>query len=263
MSTREGISPVWIAAGIVALVAAGLLIYFLFFRAEPAPPPTEMPTVAAPPPAPAPSPTPPPPSFEVPALGASDEIVRGLVGEVSKHPEILEFLTTDRLIRRFVAAVANVAHGQSPRPHVGFLAPEESFEIEKARDGRVVIAEESYERYDLLVDAFTSLDNEGAARLYHDLSPLFEEAYAELGNPDTFEEALSKAINRLLAVPVPDGEIEVFRAIRTYRFADPELEDLTPAEKHLLRMGPENAEEVQAKLLLIKMAMALTMNDGK
>jgi hypothetical protein len=33
-----------------------------------------------------------------------------------------------------------------------------------------------------------------------------------------------------------------------WAFADPELEALSAAEKHLLRMGPENARQVQEKL---------------
>ncbi len=36
--------------------------------------------------------------------------------------------------------------------------------------------------------------------------------------------------------------------VKTYRYVDPKLEALSPAQKQLLRMGPENAQKIQAKL---------------
>jgi len=201
-----------------------------------------------------------PPPLELPALGESDEIVRRLVGELSSHPELGKWLASDELIQLFVKAVDNVAHGESPTPHLKALAPSGPFEVTK-RGGKTVVAAESFRRYDLVAAVVASIDTAGAVRLYRDLYPLFEEAYGELGNPDHFEDALRRAIDRLLEVPVPEGEIQVRDRIRSYRFADPELEGLDEAEKHLLRMGAHNAREVQAKLRAIKSALALTHSE--
>ena len=53
----------------------------------------------------------------------------------------------------------------------------------------------SYGRYNWLADAVASLDTEGSARLYSTLRPRVEEAYAELGSPDTrFDATLERAI---------------------------------------------------------------------
>ncbi|MCL4837280.1 MAG: DUF3014 domain-containing protein, partial [Thermoanaerobaculia bacterium] len=41
-------------------------------------------------------------------------------------------------------------------------------------------------------------------------------------------------------------------------FADPELEALPPAAKHLLRLGPDNARRVQEKLRALAAAVPLT-----
>ena len=42
-----------------------------------------------------------------------------------------------------------------------------------------------------------------------------------------------------------------------YAFANPQLQTLTPAQKHLLRMGPEHAPRVQAKLRDIALALSI------
>ena len=59
---------------------------------------------------------------------------------------------------------------------------------------------------------------------------------------------LATAIDNILAVPVPPEPPRVELDVKTYLFVDPALESLTPAEKHVLRLGPQNAREVQSKL---------------
>ena len=44
----------------------------------------------------------------------------------------------------------------------------------------------------------------------------------------------------------------------TFQFADPELEALSPAQKHLLRMGPRNMRLVQHKMREFARAAGLT-----
>lgn len=101
----------------------------------------------------------------------------------------------------------------------------------------------------------------GTAELYRRLRPLFEEAYRDLGfRQGSFDGALARAVESLLAVSVPDGPIEVVPAgANAYEYRDPELEELSPARKHLLRMGPENARRVQAKLRELAEALELPM----
>ena len=41
----------------------------------------------------------------------------------------------------------------------------------------------------------------------------------------------------------------------SYAFADPKIEQLAPAQKQLIRMGPENLSRVRARLLEIKQAI--------
>lgn len=274
--SRGGVSPLWIVGGLLVLALFVAGAWWVFLR-----PPADLPPGETTPSGPVaergPTPEvgttpeessveePPPPRVPLPPLDRSDPRVREEVSSLSGREEWVEWLAPEDLVRRFVASVTNVAEGQSPRAHVAHVAPKAPFVAEtvSAEDGEagetvLVIDEASYRRYDRLADVFASLDIGASVALYHDLEPLFEQAYAEIGDPrTTFRETLGEAIDRLLAVQVPGGDVELVRHATHYRFADPELEALSPAEKHLLRMGPANAEKVQQKLRFLRSALDL------
>lgn len=203
-----------------------------------------------------------PPALDLPDLEASDAMVAELVARLSARPRLAEWLATDDLVRRFVTSVVNLAAGGSPAEHLAFMAPEGPFEVRES-DGRLLVDPASYARYDPIVQTFLSIDTGDAARLYRQLRPLLEEAYAELGLTDrTFDEALADAMGYLVAVDVPDPPVEVEPHEAVYAYADPSLEALTPAEKHLLRLGPDNARRVQAKLVELADALGLDIGAG-
>jgi len=188
------------------------------------------------------------PPLDLPSLDASDALIRELVARLSTRPQLAAWLVNDDLVRRFVRSVADLAEGVSPGPHLRFLTPSQAFRVQEAGD-RLVIDPASYGRYDLLAATFGSIDNEGGGRLYHQLHPLFERAWEELGIPGrSFDEAVSLAIGNLLAVEVPDGPAVTAVGATAYEFADPAMEARNGAAKHLIRMGPDNARRVQNKL---------------
>jgi len=51
-----------------------------------------------------------------------------------------------------------------------------------------------------------------------------------------------------MSTPVADGNVLVVYKGALNAFANPRLEDLTAAQKQLLRMGPRNARVIQGKL---------------
>ncbi len=59
---------------------------------------------------------------------------------------------------------------------------------------------------------------------------------------------MERAIVELLKVPVVEGEVALRMSGIGYAFADPRLEGLSPPQKQLLRMGPENVKAIQGKL---------------
>jgi hypothetical protein len=194
----------------------------------------------------------------LPPLNDSDDVVRGLVKELSSNPSVLAWLMTDNLIRNFTVVVSNIAAGEPAARQVTVLRPKGSFQVEE-RGEDLFINSRSYDRYHPLTTAATSIDPEGAAKLYATLKPRINEAYAELGQGGTtFDQTLERAIVLLLRTPVHEGRLAVEpNGAVGYRFDDPALEKLTPTQKLLIRFGPENQRAVQTSLRNIALALGI------
>jgi len=239
---------------LAAIAAIGLLaVLYLAFRApkEPEPTPTPLP-ITAPTPTPAPSATP----VVLPPLDQSDDLVRQLVTALSANPELGRWLAETHLIQTVTVVTVNVATGESPKPHLGFLAPKTRF-VPK-RIGRALVPDPaSFAGYDVMADATASLDAGATAATYRTLEPLFEIAFKDFGMPEVrFRAMLDRAIANLLAVPIPGAEVELVPHATSFRYRDPRYEDLTPAQKQFLRMGPRNVKIIQGKLRAIAAALA-------
>ncbi|MGI9629224.1 MAG: DUF3014 domain-containing protein [Longimicrobiales bacterium] len=195
------------------------------------------------------------PPLELPELSESDAFTRDVVATLSAHPRLAAWLATDDLVNRFVGAVVNLAGGRSPKENVDFMAPEGAFEVRESAMG-TVIAPASYRRYNTLTETLTSLDTEGGARLYYQLRPLFETSFNELGIPDwTFDDAMNQAFDNILEVPVTEGPVQVERSRTVYTYTNERLESATAAQKHLMRMGSQNAQRVQNKVRELREAI--------
>jgi len=190
-------------------------------------------------------------------LATSDIVIRELVSEISANPKLAAWLVNEDLVRRFVASVDNTASGISPQAHLDFLRPREGFEVDQRRNGVLVIETGSYGRYDVVAQVVSSLDTEGTVTLYRELEPLIDEAYAEIGPANAnFPDRLNRAFDLLLAVPVLEGPAQVEQLVVTYAWADDKLEALSGAQRHFLRMGPENVSLIQGKLGELRAALA-------
>lgn len=238
----------WVAALVVVLAAGGGIAWYLLRgeeEPEPAPAVEEPASVE-------PSPVEPEEEepLELPPLSASDEVVRRLVAGLSGHPALASWLATEDLVESFVVTVDNVAVGVVPRSEVEALDPEGEFQATAPEDGPPRVDPASWARYDPAAAVVASLDTRGTAELYRRLGPLIDEAARErLGyGAERFDETLRRAILHLLEAPVPAGPPALERQTVSYRYADPRLEELSTAQKHLLRMGPDNQRRVQAKL---------------
>lgn len=253
-----------IAAGVLALVA-GLMLFWLFSTQGPIEVPETksveerpIPTTTAPPPVEEePEPEADEPEVVLPSLSESDVYVREALEELSQHPALASFLLTEGLARKIVTAVVNIAEGENPATHFPYLALEDQFTVVR-RGLEVYLDPRSYHRYDRLASGFQSLDADGLAAIYRRSKPLLDEAYAELGYPrGDFGEPLRDAIAILLQTPIVEDRIRLRADSVSYSFADPRLEALSPAQKQLLRTGPENTRKVQSKLREIAVALDL------
>lgn len=200
------------------------------------------------------------PFIILPALKGSDEWVRQKAKSLSTYAKFAEWLRIDDLIRRITAAVDNIAEGKSPRKQLKFLDPKKPFTIIK-RQERVFLNPQSYRRYDVVADAFSSVDTGGVVRLFLELKPLFQDAYKELGYPNQdFQNTLIRAIKELLSAPIVEGDIAVGEGATSYYMTNEELEELSEAQQHLLRMGPQNTFKIQKKLKEIGVILGVPEN---
>jgi hypothetical protein len=245
--------PVTLVA--VAVLAIGLLgvVYLVFRHPTPKAVATPSPTVPLPTPEATPSPT---PAVALPALDDSDGFVRQLAAGLSANPDFTRWLARTSLVRTLTAVVSNIADGETPRPHLEFLAPKQRFRAAQ-RPGRLIVPDPaSFAGYDAFADAVASVDASAAASTFSTMEPLFDAAYRDLGHPEGhFRAALLRAIDALLAVPVLKPDVELVPHAIGFQYADPKLEALTAAQKQFLRIGPRNVSRVQGELRALQSAL--------
>lgn len=245
---------IWWSAGIVIAAAIAIGIYYRYYSPVPSAPAQH--PAAAPQPAAPPAPAiqhPIPPAAEqtqkpLPPLDHSDPVTRdsliGLLGE----PAVAKFLVSHHIIRDIVVTVDNL-----PRRKVAAelrpVKPTPGETIVATQGGSTVLSQQNYARYTPFVDVVRSVDPKALAAVYFRLYPLFQQAYESLGYPGKyFNDRLVQAIDSLLATPDVQGPIELVRPKVFYQFADPRLEALPAGQKLLIRMGPQNAGIIKAKL---------------
>ena len=245
---------------VVAMLLAGAAVaaYIAFaWRPRPAPAPAATSAPAATTPVPPTSLGGTGDSIMLPPLDDSDALVRTLVQALSASPAVTAWLTTNGLIRNFTVVVANIADGATPAKHLTMLRPASAFRVVES-DGHPAVDPRSYDRYAVIADAIASVDPTGAANLYATLKPRIEEAHRDLGSRDqSFDRTLERAIVALLDTPVLDGSVRLKPKGIGYAYDDERLEDLTSAQKQLLRMGPRNVRIIQARVREIALALGI------
>ena len=191
------------------------------------------------------------PLFILPLLDDSDQLIRDGVVSLTRHEGINAWLASAELIRKFVAVVDNVARGQIAKGPVRFLAPEGPFLANRLDDETYVLDPASFRRYDPFVEVVDSIDARRAAEFYKLLRPLFHEAYLELGyGTKDFDDVIFDAMGRLLETPVIDDTIRLRRPVVMFEYEDINLENLSPAQKQMIRMGPRNTQKMKSKIEL-------------
>jgi len=259
---EEPTKKIWgLAVGILAVLAVIAALYYFFFVKKPeAPAPAKPAPAAALPAEGEKAPVPAglePLAFPAVSLAASDPAVREFAAALSADPEFAKWLLTKDILRTFVVAVDNVANGLSPKPHIEFFSPAGEFRVARTKAGTIVDPA-AYARYEAVIRVALSLDPAAAARLYRAVDPLVQEAYNELGYPGVdFDDTLVRAMSELLETPVVEGPVNLEKRVLSWAMTDPALEGLSPAQKQLLRMGPNGVRAVQDKILALAGALGI------
>jgi hypothetical protein len=250
---------------LAAAVAFGL--YRLFAPpVPPAPPRVEAPPQPEPAPAPAPEPVaqfplpgePPEAAMAAPAeapadaMAAFDRDVAALDGSGT----LGRFFDLGSLVRRTVSTVDNLASDELPLRARAVLPTRGAFLVSKGPDGPTIDPANA-RRYEPFVRLVESIDTKRAVEVYTRHYRLFQGEYRGQGSPNRyFNDRVVAAIDHLLATPEVKGPIRLVQPKVQYRFADPELEALSAGQKALLRMGPDNAARIKAKLRAVRAEIA-------
>ena len=247
----------------LALLAAGAgwYLWSTYFAPKPAPP-----AVAE-----APPPPPPPKAAEpaiqhpidtgattepLPALAESDKpLAEGLAAAIERDA-IARWLIPQDLVRRIVVTVDNLPR-KSYAQRLSPLKPVSGAFAVAGSGTQMKIASQNAARYTPLVRVFDAVNSEKLVALYVRFYPLFQEAYREQGYPNAyFNDRLVEVLDLLIATREQPGELALAQPKVLYEYADPALEALPSGQKILLRMGPDNAKRVKAKLREIRALVA-------
>lgn len=184
----------------------------------------------------------------VPNLPESDAFVHQKALALISNNVVGSSLVTQDLIRQFVVFVDNLAQGELTRKVSPIKGPEKLFTVAEITN-KVYLNPESYHRYDAYATVIANMDEQSLMHTYKQLTPLFDEAFAELGYSNAkFNDRMLQAIKVMLAAPIIEEPIELSSISVNYRFVDPNLEALPSAQKLLVRMGPENTRKVKTAL---------------
>lgn len=208
-------------------------------EAEPLPVAEDIPQRSEPVPAQPEEPVSPP----LPELENSDSLMR----EEMLAAGLAQLQEQQNLVQMGTSLVDGFSRGLVLYKLLPVKPPEDPFVVAEVGD-QMLMDPAGYQRYDEYADAIAALNTDVLAASFHRMRPLYEQAYAQLGlDPADFDNAIIRTLDRVLATPEIEAPIPLTRKSVMYQYADPELEQLSPMQKQLLRMGPDNIRRIKAQ----------------
>lgn len=167
---------------------------------------------------------------------------------LNKDTLLDDLLSRDLVLDKLVAGADAIWRDENPAPALFFWRAPGKLEVRR-EDGKLYLDSQNYARYAGFVKAFDAIPEEHLMKVYTFLLPLCRAAHERLGNTHVkWDELVPQTFDKLMAMEVPEGDIQLSSAGKSYIFTDSKLEKLSPANKVLLRMGPEQAKTFQEKL---------------
>ena len=235
----------------LSVIAIGVFVWWQRQEAISGPipklaPPMEAPVAVAPPPA--------APAVAHPIAAAASGVPAGPTDPLAALADLfgrkaaLSMFQVDDFPHRVAATIDNLGRPTASARLWPVNPASGQFAVDHRADG-VFVAPDNGLRYSAFVQLLETVDLRRAADAYVRFYPGLQKAYEDLGYPDRyFNDRLIEVIDHLLETEVPAGPLKVRRPWINYEYADVDLEDYSAGEKMLVRMGPENAERLKAKL---------------
>jgi hypothetical protein len=191
----------------------------------------------------------------MPALDDSTVPMQNALADLIGAESVERFIVSDDLVRHIVTTVDNLSE-RKVAERVRPVKPAPGSFVAGGTEDAPVLDPANYQRYQPMVQLFTATDTQRLVATYVRYYPLFQESYENLGHPPQyFNDRVVEVIDLMLATPEPQGSIALARPAVQYEFADPKLESLAAGQKVLIRMGPDNARAVKAKLRELRAAL--------
>ncbi len=187
----------------------------------------------------------------LPVLDKSDASFQDALAKILGSQKALANLNRD-LIRRIVVTIDNATGKQFPVEFSPLKLLKTEF-VKEEQDGTIWLSEKNYVRYKPYVKFLCQIDSQKWVSTYEHYYPLFQAAFRDLGTQGYFNDRLVEVIDHLLAAPTESGRIGLVQPKVFYEFSDPKLEALSAGQKIFLRMGPQNAAQLKAKLREIRL----------
>ncbi|MFT4863296.1 MAG: hypothetical protein ACI95C_002527 [Pseudohongiellaceae bacterium] len=189
-------------------------------------------------------------SPRLPALNNSDRFVVSQITALANGAQLVRYLASDQLVRKFVVFVENLSRGGFPQTGLPYKPIQTPMPVRNIDDNLFVMDAEAHARFDQVIAAFIAVDTETALTLYRLLSPLFQQAFTEIGFRDeNFDDTLRKAINVVVNSQEVPGPYQLVKPSVMYLYADSSIENLQQVHKQLIRIGPQNATKLKSKLI--------------
>ena len=187
--------------------------------------------------------------IQLPSLNSSDSFVFDGLRAMQNGAALVELLARDQIVRKFVVFVENISRGEFPQTGLPYRALGQDMPVRNIDENLFVMDESAHSRFDHTVQTFVSMDSETAMAFYRTLSPLFQQAYAEIGFRNvSFDDTMRAAINNVLRTTNMEGPYQLVRPSIMYLYADASIENLQEVHKQLIRIGPDNTILLKAKL---------------
>ena len=222
-------------------------------------PPTQPPPIVAPPraeeadaPAREPAYTPEPPS-ESTVLAEPDMTVQEAnqqladqLGTLNLSVLATQFTNKPNTIERAMAVVDSMRRGEIPYKLLPLAPPKQTFPFLDSGTA-VTLDPAGFTRFDGLLTILAELNIPLAIELFRDYQPVLQASWSALGyaNNDV-EKSLLNVLELILLTPELPTDARLIKDEGNWIYEDETLEALPALQKQLLRMGPNNAEQLRS-----------------
>jgi len=186
----------------------------------------------------------------LPELNDSDGFVVERIQQLQNGMAVVRLLASEQLVRRFVVMVDAVSREELPQANLPYAGMQQEMPVQVIDEDLLFqMNADAHDRFDPIVDVIFAMDMEQTMSLYRLMSPMFQQAYAEIGYRDVnFDDTLRSAIMNVLRFDVEAGPYQLVKPSVMYLYADTRVEALSDLQKQLIRLGPDNADRVKEKL---------------